>query len=189
MSHPPTHPVCLPKEELTWSSTPGGQHPLDAQRLYIAEPSPITPPLHPHHFSRFKSPAGVSRRTPGGFCLWGNATQKSKPVWGFRGGGKTWPGSGVPLPQGEEAVLGSSSPRYTRTHTHTPVSPEWEWSGGDGSLTSWEESCLSACLSVFQRETGGGTGRKVEALAARRKLASSPVWATTLGYAHVCPSG
>lgn len=44
-------------------------------------------------------------------------------------------------------------------------------------MTGWEESCLSACLSVFQVEAGGGTGREVEA-ASLVRISKFHSWAT-----------
>ena len=44
-------------------------------------------------------------------------------------------------------------------------------------MTGWEESCLSACLSVFQVEAGGGTGREVEA-ASLVRISKFYSWAT-----------
>lgn len=59
----------------------------------------------------------------------------------------------------------------------TPVSPKWE--SGETDLTGWEESCLSACLSVFQVEAGGGTGREVEA-ASLVRISKFHSWATLI---------
>lgn len=44
-------------------------------------------------------------------------------------------------------------------------------------MTGWEESCLSACLSVFQVEAGGGTSREVEA-ASLVRISNFHSWAT-----------
>ena len=46
-------------------------------------------------------------------------------------------------------------------------------------MTGWEESCLSACLSVFQVEAGGGTGREVEA-ASLVRISKFHSWATLI---------
>lgn len=44
-------------------------------------------------------------------------------------------------------------------------------------MTSWEESCLSACLSVFQVEAGGGAGREIKA-ASLVRINKFHSWAT-----------
>lgn len=44
-------------------------------------------------------------------------------------------------------------------------------------MTGWEERCLSACLSVFQVEAGGGTGREVET-ASLVRISKFHSWAT-----------
>lgn len=44
-------------------------------------------------------------------------------------------------------------------------------------MTSWEESCLSACLSVFQVEAGGGAGREIKA-ASLVRISKFHSWAT-----------